>query len=568
MGYGLSLQSLGIPLDNTGASLWESNTYGSADYLEPITTHGLVIANNLHSSVSTAFAGASAIFNGTPDGTSGGVNFYGVLSYGSGFTAFGSLNVMGRAQGTASAPTYVPDTGYLGAYTFTGYDGSAWAAGGANHVYPGLVARAAADVSGSVLEADVWMGGLLTKMIGFESDTNAIKFNEAQLDSDMTFYYDAGTALTIDGATGAVVARTISSPDTGTTGAERFGAGATATGQNSTAIGSNATGTATNSVVIGRASTDGGFSGAVVLGFAASSTGQNSFSLGRGAVANAQSIAIGYNSSANFSTSIALGRTATTTTNKQFVAGADTYSIDNVFFGTGVLSAAPGSYTINGSGGSGTDIAGGNITIAGGKNTGAGAGGSIIFQTSPAGASSATLATLATRLTIDTTGLSTFDGDINFALGTARTVKPTDRTDGAGAGYALTVNGGSQTAGTGAGGALNLNGGAGFGVSAGGAVVITGGGSLTGGAVTINGGTGVATGATNIATTRGNLNLSRTGGAIGFFGATAVVQSTGWSATNVTTDKTFDANATTVNELADVLGTLIDTLKTYGIIGA
>jgi hypothetical protein len=55
---------------------------------------------------------------------------------------------------------------------------------------------------------------------------------------------------------------------------------------------------------------------------------------------------------------------------------------------------------------------------------------------------------------------------------------------------------------------------------------------------------------------------------LGFWNSTPVVQNTGWSVTNVSSDKTFDANATTVNELADVLGTLIDTLKTYGILGA
>lgn len=39
-----------------------------------------------------------------------------------------------------------------------------------------------------------------------------------------------------------------------------------------------------------------------------------------------------------------------------------------------------------------------------------------------------------------------------------------------------------------------------------------------------------------------------------------------YSLSNVTTDRTYDANATTVNELADVLGTLINDLKATGII--
>lgn len=56
---------------------------------------------------------------------------------------------------------------------------------------------------------------------------------------------------------------------------------------------------------------------------------------------------------------------------------------------------------------------------------------------------------------------------------------------------------------------------------------------------------------------------------LGFWNATPVVQNTGWgSITNVTTDRAYDANATTTDELADVLGTLIAQLVTYGILGA
>ncbi|MDZ4763783.1 MAG: hypothetical protein SGI73_04470 [Chloroflexota bacterium] len=42
----------------------------------------------------------------------------------------------------------------------------------------------------------------------------------------------------------------------------------------------------------------------------------------------------------------------------------------------------------------------------------------------------------------------------------------------------------------------------------------------------------------------------------------------GWSASNVTTDKTFDANATSVDELADVVGTLIQALISAGVLSA
>lgn len=57
-------------------------------------------------------------------------------------------------------------------------------------------------------------------------------------------------------------------------------------------------------------------------------------------------------------------------------------------------------------------------------------------------------------------------------------------------------------------------------------------------------------------------------GKLSFWGASPVVQSTGWSVSNESTDKSFDASATTLSEVANVLGTLIEDLKTYGILGA
>lgn len=55
---------------------------------------------------------------------------------------------------------------------------------------------------------------------------------------------------------------------------------------------------------------------------------------------------------------------------------------------------------------------------------------------------------------------------------------------------------------------------------------------------------------------------------IGWWDATPVVQSTGWSVTNVSADKTFDASNTSLSEVANVLGTLIEDIKTYGLLGS
>jgi len=68
-------------------------------------------------------------------------------------------------------------------------------------------------------------------------------------------------------------------------------------------------------------------------------------------------------------------------------------------------------------------------------------------------------------------------------------------------------------------------------------------------------------------TTTGSKIGTSTSQKLGFWNATPVTQSTGWNPTNVTTDKVFDADSTSTAELADVLGTLINQLKTYGILG-
>jgi len=61
----------------------------------------------------------------------------------------------------------------------------------------------------------------------------------------------------------------------------------------------------------------------------------------------------------------------------------------------------------------------------------------------------------------------------------------------------------------------------------------------------------------------------RNDGGYAFKGGTVGLAQTGYTTfTNLTTDRTCDANATTVEELADILGTLIEDLKTKGIISA
>lgn len=55
---------------------------------------------------------------------------------------------------------------------------------------------------------------------------------------------------------------------------------------------------------------------------------------------------------------------------------------------------------------------------------------------------------------------------------------------------------------------------------------------------------------------------------LGFWNATPVVQNTGWSATaGYSALRSFNPATATLAEVARVLGTLVDTLKTYGLLG-
>lgn len=60
------------------------------------------------------------------------------------------------------------------------------------------------------------------------------------------------------------------------------------------------------------------------------------------------------------------------------------------------------------------------------------------------------------------------------------------------------------------------------------------------------------------------LRVNSTG--IGFFGVAPVARASAYTPTNVTTDRSYDANATTLDELADVVGTLIADLQAYGLL--
>ena len=64
-----------------------------------------------------------------------------------------------------------------------------------------------------------------------------------------------------------------------------------------------------------------------------------------------------------------------------------------------------------------------------------------------------------------------------------------------------------------------------------------------------------------------NGNLEHQAGSVGFHGVTPAALSAAYTPANVTPDRAYDANATTINELSDVLGTVIADLQLKGLLG-
>lgn len=238
-------------------------------------------------------------------------------------------------------------------------------------------------------------------------------------------------------------------------GAIVLGASAVGNGTSSIVIGNSASASAGSSnVVIGQSSTGGSGGTSVVIGTSAVNTGNvtgaviigasaNKVNAGNGAVVIGSNSAVqasgtgnivigptitlqGAGGSANIAigqtmtlsstgtnnlmisnqgtwannpaSSIGLGAVVAVTGSNQFVAGgAGGFGIYNVYFGEGVVDATATAYTINGTGGSGSDNAGAALQLAGGKGTGLSAGGNVILQTSQRLATGSTAQTLYDR---------------------------------------------------------------------------------------------------------------------------------------------------------------------------
>lgn len=188
------------------SSLFELNTYSSNDYIQPIdTTNNLLIGSDLTSTIATDLNAASAIFNDSVNNPGAGLNYFTNAAYGTSFLDIGGLFMSLRGRGTASSPAQTNATDYLGAHVFAGIDQNGNVTlNSANHIFPGYWSAATSNAVSTVMESKLFIGGIITPMFSFDTSTNDIKFNESQLDANMTWYYDLGIAMTLDGGTGIV----------------------------------------------------------------------------------------------------------------------------------------------------------------------------------------------------------------------------------------------------------------------------------------------------------------------------------------------------------------------------
>jgi hypothetical protein len=212
--------------------------------------------------------------------------------------------------------------------------------------------------------------------------------------------------------------------------AEAFGLNAAVDG-NGTAVGNQAT-----------AGTGGAFGSPVAVGYQASAaswgtaiggfavtTGQEGTALGQSAIAAAQGTALGANAStAAGSNGIAIGFETVTSAANQLVIGSNNFGITHAVLGSGVTDATPSNILIQGTSGSGSNIAGANMTLAAGQSTGSANGGNVAIQISAPGGAGASLNTLATVATFSgANGSLTLQNAVNSA--TALTVQNAANSD-------------------------------------------------------------------------------------------------------------------------------------------
>lgn len=215
---------------------------------------------------------------------------------------------------------------------------------------------------------------------------------------------------------------------------EAFGLNANSSaGFRNVTVGNGATtGSINNSVAIGRSASASAGGDSVAIGETATCGNSSCVAVGQSGLAAFMGTALGYDASANQNEataigsssvtggteSIALGSGATTTAANQMVIGSSTAAISQVYLGNGVTNASPAATIFQGTGGSGLNVAGAAITIAGGQGTGTGNGGNINFNIADPGSSGSGLNGLSNVMRLrGSDGAANFQNSTDSATG-------------------------------------------------------------------------------------------------------------------------------------------------------
>lgn len=158
-------------------------------------------------------------------------------------------------------------------------------------------------------------------------------------------------------------------------------------------------------------------------------SGKQRWALGDGTHSvTSQGFCLGRN--CNSAGGIGISNGSSSPANGDGIFGGDEDAMTSNYFGNGKTVASPSAASINGSGGSGTDIAGATLTIAGGRSTGAAATGNLILATNNVGSTGTALNNLVSRITL--TGDTTYIGS-GITAGNASSVSfPLRGTGGSG----------------------------------------------------------------------------------------------------------------------------------------
>lgn len=198
-----------------------------------------------------------------------------------------------------------------------------------------------------------------------------------------------------------------------------------ATGDSITVVGYRATGGGSSSTNVGAYSSCSGaqfasaFGRGCRAGFYATAMGCGSQAYGSNPH---YSCVIGYNNNGNYANCIVIGTGLTATATGQLLIGCGTGTTEG-YIGNGITNATPVSFRVRATGGTGTNIAGGNFTVAPGVSTGSATPACIKLQGTTAGASGTTAQTLTDVLTITDAATITLADAVNVVLNTTTGTK-------------------------------------------------------------------------------------------------------------------------------------------------